>query len=319
MSAVVIITGGMGFIGGHLTLKLLSMGYSVYVVDNLITASFSPTDTRFSKNKNFNFYHFDLTEANATNLRHFEKLVRESDYFFHFASPVGVVHIDHDPNQAITNLNIINQNVLQLLVKYKIKTFFASSSEVYGNCINATENDDLVIGNPGQLRWGYACGKLMMEFLLRSYQIPHLSMRFFNVTGAGQSSLHGMVLPRFIRSAVNNENIEIYGSGNQLRAFCDVEDAVNFIVVLLERDIFDSEIFNVGNDANAVTINDLARLVISVTNSSSTLSYLNFSKVFSAECADILKRTPNISKMRCLYVPKISIVDCIKKTLLDYQ
>lgn len=305
----------MGFIGGHLALKLLSEGHEVHVVDNLVTSSFLPNDLKFKYSANYYFHQLNLADKNANNLRQFRDVLADSDYCFHFANPVGVAHIDKNPHQAIINMNTINQLMLELLVEYKIKTIFASSSEVYGNRVNASEDDELTIGSPKQLRWGYACGKLMMEFLLKSYQVPHITLRFFNVTGVGQSYSYGMVLPSFIDCAKNGKELVVYGDGGQLRTFCDIDDVLNAVSLLIERNNFDGSIYNIGNEENVISIKELAEKVIRFSGSSSKIVFKDFASVFSAETGEIHRRIPNTKKMQKFYVPNVDIDTCIKKML----
>lgn len=310
-----VISGGLGFIGGHLALELLREGHEVHVIDNLVTSSFSATDSQFTKYSHFYFHDMDLADKNAKFLRQFEEVLKKANYFFHFANPVGVAYIDKDPHQAISDMNRINQAILSVLVETKIKTFFSSSSEVYGNRVNATEDDELTIGSPKQLRWGYACGKLMMEFLLRSHRVPHITLRFFNVTGAGQSPAQGMVLPRFISAIKSNQDLLVYGDGSQVRAFCDVEDAIKMILALIKKDEFDGGVYNIGNEKNVISIKALAEKVIALSGSKSKIVYKEFKSIYGSETGEILRRVPNTQKISSLYCPVIDIDTCIKKML----
>ena len=173
---------------------------------------------------------------------------------------------------------------------------FASTSEVYGNTSEAKETDTLQIGSPEVLRWGYACGKLMSEFLLRSYKTRSTIIRFFNVTGVGQVSTHGMVLPTFIERALRGEDLFVYGDGQQYRTFCDVRDAVLMLRSILTDDHSD-EIYNIGNPHNNINILDLAKLVVALTNSSSRIVLRDYAKDFSDDHGEIFERRPNTDKI----------------------
>lgn len=311
----IVVTGGMGFIGGHLALKLLGEGHEVHVFDNLSTACFKPNDPQFAALNGFKFFHVDIATKNANNLRQLKLSLERASVCYHFAGPVGVGHINEDPFGAVRNLNALNQNMLKILSETQTKTFFASTSEVYGNNLHGKETDDLVIGSPERLRWGYACEKLSMEFLLKAYKIPHLTLRFFNVTGKGQVGNFGMVLPRFLDQALKQEPISIYGDGTQLRSFCDIDDALMMIAELAKLDEFNGEAYNIGNDKNVVTIGELAMEVKRLTRSTSALTHIPFEEVYSKEIGEIFKRGPNIEKISKHYSPQVSLEECINKAI----
>jgi len=181
---------------------------------------------------------------------------------------------------------------------------------VYGETQHAKETDVLCIGNPDVLRWGYACGKLMSEFLLKAHSFPGTIARFFNVVGSGQTGAHGMVLPRFITRAKNGEDLLVYGDGTQTRSLCDIRDAVSMLR-LLSDDQHVGETYNIGNSNNTISINDLAELVIKHTNSRSCIKHMNFNDVMSDQSQDIYMRKPCTEKMNEFYRSPYNIDDII--------
>ena len=219
-------------------------------------------------------------------------------------------YIDNDPRGTLRNTFNINNNMFPLFEKYNSRVIFASTSEVYGDTNDARETDTLKIGSPDTLRWGYACSKLMSEFILRTYDFPSTIVRFFNVTGAGQLSTHGMVLPTFIERANQNIDIIVHGDGNQTRTFCDVRDAVQMIKTLT-TDQHIGEIYNVGNPNNVLSVRELAELVINLSKSKSKIIYRQYEKCFSREFGEIYTRRPNIDKISKHCKPEHSIEDII--------
>lgn len=298
MSRNIIITGGAGFIGGNLARHHTSIGDTVTIIDNFQTSH--KTDKLPGT----------VIEQDLTSFKIPDKLLRDADLVYHMASSVGVKFVDLYPDHVIQSMMKMNLNLLPQFEKHKCRVIFASTSEVYGNNSDAKENDNLQIGNPEKLRWGYACGKLMTEFLLKTYTFPSTVARFFNITGPGQLSTHGMVLPTFIEKAKSNQDIIVHGSGKQTRSFCDIRDAINMLDIISSADHI-GETYNIGNSDNLVTILDLARQVVDVTESSSNIIREDYTSHFSDQFCDIFSRNPNISKISKYYKPKYNINDII--------
>ena len=303
MDKKIVITGGAGFIGSNLANSYVLHGHhDVVVIDNLSSVNLGLLDSRVS------VLITDLSDpaqARATS-----NILQDADVVYHFASSVGVALVDRDPKTAIKNILNVNQNMFPLFEKYNNRVIFASTSEVYGETQHAKETDVLCIGNPDVLRWGYACGKLMSEFLLKAHSFPGTIARFFNVVGSGQTGAHGMVLPRFITRAKNGEDLLVYGDGTQTRSLCDIRDAVSMLR-LLSDDQHVGETYNIGNSNNTISINDLAELVIKHTNSRSCIKHMNFNDVMSDQSRDIYMRKPCTEKMNEFYRSQYNIDDII--------
>lgn len=303
MAKRILITGGGGFIGSHLSNLHISKHDHVTVVDNFSTGN------NFTEGPNRVVLPLDLSVGKYA--QEIENVLSETDIVYHMAGSVGVKYVDQDPRGTLRNSFNINNNIFPMFEKYNNRVIFASTSEVYGNTVEAKETDILKIGSPDTLRWGYACAKLMSEFLLKTYTFPHTIVRFFNVTGAGQLSKYGMVLPTFVELAKQNKDIIVYGDGTQYRTFCDIRDAVNMLDILTGSDHVD-EIYNIGNTDNTITIACLAEKIISIIGGSSQVVYREHKDDFSKEHGEIYKRKPNTAKMDQYYRAKYTIEEIIE-------
>ena len=311
----ILITGGFGFIGSNLMKSYLHDGHEVIVIDDLSTASKNFV-SRVCAEECFNMKKMKFIKADLKS----EDISRElkgSDVVYHMASSVGVKHVDENPKRAIRNSFDINNNLFQQFEDCNSRVIFASTSEVYGDTRAAKETDVLKIGSPDTLRWGYACGKLMSEFLLRTYEFPSTVVRFFNVTGYGQIGDHGMVLPTFIERAKQNRDIIIYGDGLQYRTFCDIRDAVAMLKILAEHDDHIDEIYNIGSPDNCITIKNLAEDIVATVGSSSNFLYRDYREDFSSDHGEIYKRSPNTDKMDQYYKAEYSIEDIIASMVAE--
>lgn len=294
----ILITGGNGFIGKALSTKLYSLGYIVTAIDKSINKSKLP----------YRYISYDLTNNGDT----LEKEISECDIIFHLASPVGIDRIDNESDTFLNDMLKINLNVFNLVKKYDKKIYFSSTSEVYHNTALANETDNLTIGCPDKSRWGYASGKLTSEFLCKSLCTKSIIMRFFNVTGIGDNK---GVLFKMVNAIKNNKDINIYGTGEQCRTFCDIKDAVNFMSELITRDVYIGDIFNIGNEDNMICINDLAKICMSISKTDVNILYKKYNEVFSDNYGDIINRKPDCSKMNTIYTSKYNISDIIGSLL----
>lgn len=292
-----LVTGGAGFIGSHLAEELLRRGNSVHVIDNLSTGSIKNLDTFRDHAK------FSYSIGSITDVPLMTELIDRADAVFHLAAAVGVQLIFKNPTETIeTNIRGA-EVVLEQAARKKKKVLIASSSEVYGKGVKLplSEGQDLLLGPTTCARWAYACSKAIDEFLALAYwrekQSPTVITRFFNTVGPRQTGQYGMVIPRFLRQALNGEPITVYGTGRQSRCFGHVYDVVRAVIALMELETTNGEVYNVGNDQE-ITILDLARKVIAVTGSKSEIRTIAFEEAFGPGFEDMERRVPDLTKLR---------------------
>jgi UDP-glucose 4-epimerase len=294
---VYLITGGAGFIGSHLAERLLERGDQVLLMDNLSTGSME----NIRHLKKYDRMHYFLEPLENRQL--LAELVDEADVIFHLAAAVGVKLIVESPVRTIeTNVNG-TQMVLEAACRKRKLVFAASTSEVYGKNTNVPfhEDADLVLGPTTKGRWSYAASKALDEFLALSYwkekRLPVVIARLFNTVGPRQTGRYGMVLPNFVRQALDGAPITVYGTGKQSRCFCDVRDAVEALLRLVATDKAVGEVVNVGNDEE-ITIEDLARQVKERTQSSSNIEYIPYDRAYEPGFEDMFRRVPCIDKLQ---------------------
>ena len=291
-----LITGGAGFIGSHLAEALIARGDDVFILDDLSTGSVE--NIRHLKSSEKFHYAFDSLQ----NRHLLAEMVDESDVVFHLAAAVGVRLIVESPVRTIeTNVNG-TQLVLDAANKKKKLVLVASTSEVYGKSkeVPFREDSDLVLGPTTKGRWSYAASKALDEFLALSYwkekQLPVVVVRFFNTVGPRQTGRYGMVLPNFVSQALENAPITIFGTGQQSRCFCDVQDSVQSIMRLVDSGKAVGEVVNVGTDEE-VTIEDLAHVVKQRTRSSSPVTHTPYDEAYEPGFEDMLRRVPSLEKL----------------------
>jgi UDP-glucose 4-epimerase len=296
---VYLITGGAGFIGSHLAERLLERGDQVLLMDNLSTGSME----NIRHLKKYDRMHYFLEPLENRQL--LAELVDEADVIFHLAAAVGVKLIVESPVRTIeTNVNG-TQMVLEAACRKRKLVFAASTSEVYGKNTNVPfhEDADLVLGPTTKGRWSYAASKALDEFLALSYwkekHLPVVIARLFNTAGPRQTGRYGMVLPNFVRQALDGTPIGVYGNGKQSRCFCDVRDAVESLLRLAATDKAVGEVVNVGNN-HEVTIEDLASLVKERIGSSSPIEYIPYDQAYEPGFEDMLRRVPCLDKLQQL-------------------
>jgi UDP-glucose 4-epimerase len=286
-----LVTGGAGFIGSHLAQRLVADGNEVIVVDNLSTGSLKNITALVGK-PGFEFVKGDIRDESVI-----ESAVRRCDRIFHLAAAVGVQLIADSPVHTIETNIAGTQVVLEIANKYKCQVFIASSSEVYGKSesVPFRENDDIVLGSTSMPRWAYACSKAVDEFLgfafYQQYGLDVVIGRFFNTIGPRQTGRYGMVVPRFIESALKNEPIRIYGTGKQSRCFCYVEDVVDAVIRLMNCSNAMGEVFNIGSDEE-ITIEALADKIIEITGSKSKKEFIPYEIAYGRPIEDMMRRVP---------------------------
>ncbi len=294
-----LITGGAGFIGSHLAERLLDRGDHVVLLDNLSTGSVE--NIRHLKSNDRLQHHFDDIE----NRQLVAELVDDADIVVHLAAAVGVKLIVESPVRTIeTNVNG-TQMILEAACKKRKLVLTASTSEVYGKNTNVPfhEDSDLVLGATTKGRWSYAASKALDEFLALSYwkekKLPVIVVRLFNTVGPRQTGRYGMVLPNFVKSALDHAPIQVYGNGKQSRCFCDVRDTVEGLIRLMDTDKSIGEVVNVGN-TQEVSIEDLAKLVKQRTASPSLIEYIPYDKAYEPGFEDMMRRVPSVEKLQAL-------------------
>lgn len=321
-----LITGGAGFIGSHLAEALLERGDQVTIIDDLSTGRFENI-AHLVGNPRFRFAIDSI--ANEMVL---DRLASECNVIYHLAAAVGVMLIvDHPVRTIETNING-TEAVLKAALRYKAKVLIASSSEVYGkgNRVPFREDDDVVLGPTNRSRWAYAASKMIDEFLALAYNrekgLPVIILRLFNTVGPRQTGEYGMVIPRFIRQALNNETLTVFGDGKQTRCFLHVGDAVEAILALANCSQAIGQVFNVGS-TEEVTISELARLVLEevhrrkncgkISTYDSKIQYIPYEEAYAVGFEDMHRRVPDISKIR-LYTgwqPKRKLKETLREMI----
>jgi UDP-glucose 4-epimerase len=293
----VLITGGAGFIGTHLTRRLLGRGDTVSILDNLSTGNID----NIREFVHHPAYHFAIDTLN--NPLVLDRLASQADAIVHLAAAVGVQLVVEKPTETIETNVLGTHAVLNAARRYRCRTLIASTSEVYGKGVKIpfSEEDDLLLGSSTRSRWSYAASKLLDEFLglaaYREYGLPVTIVRFFNTVGPGQTGRYGMVIPRLVRQAVQGETITVYGDGNQSRCFCHVQDTIRALELLLDQpESTAGEIYNIGSN-HEVTINELANQVIARSATTSTVRLVPYSEAYAPGFEDMRRRVPNISKI----------------------
>ena len=306
-----LITGGAGFIGSHLAEKLVARGDQVVILDNLSTGLVINISGIEEKIK--------FEQGNILDKTVIDKLVAESDYVVHLAAALGVFKIVNKPLESLkTNLQG-SEIVLEACDKYCKPVLLASTSEIYGknDKVPLNEEDDRIIGHPLKSRWSYSEAKAVDESLAYFYylenKLPVRIVRFFNTVGPRQVGNYGMVVPRFVAAAIKNEPLSVYGSGDQIRCFCHVADAVNALLLLMDSEKAVGQVFNIGNNSQ-ISIMELAKKVIEITGSKSIIEKIAYEKAYPEGFEDIQRRVPDIAKIKQVlgWEPKINLDQIIK-------
>jgi nucleoside-diphosphate-sugar epimerase len=315
-----LITGGAGFIGSHLAESLLARGDEVFILDDLSTGSVE--NIRHLKTHERFHYFFD----SITNKQLLAELVDESDVVFHLAAAVGVRLIVESPVRTIETNVYGTQLILDVASKKKKLVFTASTSEVYGKSdkVPFHEDADLVLGPTTKGRWSYAASKALDEFLALSYwkekRQPVIVARLFNTVGPRQTGRYGMVLPNFVRQALDGAPITVYGSGRQSRCFCDVRDTVEAILRLMANDRAVGEVVNIGNDEE-ISMEGLAHAVKKRTKSKSPVTYTPYDQAYEPGFEDMPRRVPSLEKLEHLtnFRPTTPLSRIIDRVVVYFQ
>ena len=307
----VLITGGAGFIGSHLCDTLLAEGKEITILDNLSTGS--------KKNISHLEEKIRVFQGDIRDQKLVESLVAESDLVLHMAAALGVDNILENPIESISTNFYGSEMVLNAATKYNSRIIIASTSEIYGKNPKQplSETDDRVIGTPQKLRWSYSDAKALEEaaayYLYVTNRLKVTTVRFFNTVGPRQTGKYGMVIPRFVKAALRNKPLTVFGDGLQSRVFCHVGDTVKAISLLTSNNKSIGEVFNIGGKGE-ITILDLAKKIIDQTNSNSEITFVNYEDAYSLGFEDMVRRVPDISKIKLFtgWEPEIDLKTIIK-------
>ena len=302
-----LLTGGAGFIGSHLSESLTERGDSVTVIDNLSTG----------KNNLDNSVKF--IEGSILDRNLMDSLISKNDQVLHLAAAVGVLNIVNNPLESLMTNIKGTEIILELCSKYNKPVLITSTSEVYGknNNVPLNEESDRVLGSPLLSRWSYSEAKAIDESMAYFYYqekgLPIRLVRLFNTVGPRQVGNYGMVLPRFVSAALKNESLSVYGSGDQIRCFCHITDAVRGLLLVMDSDKAVGEVFNVGNNQQ-ISIMELAKKVIEITGSKSVIEKIAYENAYPQGFEDMQRRVPDISKIKQVlgWSPEINLDQIIK-------
>ena len=311
-----LITGGAGFIGSHLAERLLQCGHEVGIIDNLSTGSID--NIAHLKNTSGFSYVIDTIDNEPL----LAEWIDRSEVVFHLAAAVGVKLIVERPVYTIETNVHGTEVVLKHANKKNKLVVLASTSEVYGKSTDVPfrEGAELVLGATVKHRWAYACSKLLDEFLALAYwkerKLPVVIARLFNTVGPRQTGQYGMVLPTFVRQALGEQPITVFGDGRQSRSFTYVGDVVDALIGLATEPKAVGEVFNIGN-TNEVTIRELAERVRALTGSTSVIQYVPYDQAYETGFEDMPRRVPDISKITALlgYQPRLELDDIIRSVI----
>ena len=319
----VLITGGAGFIGSHLTQAHLERGDEVYIIDDLSTGSLDNIAAYQLEPQYQNqlFVHVDTILNREIML----ELVGTCEHIYHLAAAVGVRYILEHPLESIKTNIQGTEMVLALCAKFKKKVLVASTSEVYGKHLHAplVETDNIIYGPSSKFRWSYAASKLMDEFSALAYfrtrGLPAIIARLFNTVGPRQTGAYGMVIPRFVSQALKNEPLTVYGDGSQTRTFTYVKDVVQALMGLMDSNLTVGEVYNVGGFGE-VSIRSLAEKIIARTGSASEIVLVPYEEAFAKDFEDMQRRVPGIEKIRNAigYTPGTDL-DTILDLVIDHM
>ena len=308
-----LVTGGLGFIGSHLTTALLNRGDNVVVLDDLSTGKAENLKSLASKSA------LEIVSGSILDSALVDSLVAKVDHVLHLAAAVGVFNIVNNPLKSLeTNIGG-TENVLGACARYNKPFLLTSSSEIYGKNPNVplNEESDRVVGSPLKSRWSYSEAKAIDESLAYFHytqnKLPIRIVRLFNTVGPRQIGQYGMVVPRFVSAAISGDAISVYGDGKQSRSFCHIDDVIEALLLVIDSPKAVGQVYNVGNNFE-ISIADLAKKVIEVTKSDSKIEFKSYSDVYGDGFEDLGRRVPDISKIKADlgWVPKCDLTQVIE-------
>ncbi len=315
-----LVTGGAGFIGSHLIDRMLEAGYTVHAIDNLSTGSLDNIKHLMDHPK----FTFDVGTILDEPLM--ESLISENNYVFHLAAAVGVKLIIEKPVDTIKTNILGSEIILKYANKYNNRVIITSTSEVYGKNDKTPfkEDDDSVYGPTTKSRWSYACSKAIDEFLSLAYhhekKLPVIIVRLFNTVGPRQTGQYGMVLPTFVKQALLNHDMTVFGDGKQTRCFANVKDVVKSILKLVDSSKAEGQVFNIGSQER-ISIEKLAEKVRKMCNSKSKIVYIPYDDAFESGFEDMAQRMPDTTKLKKAigFVPECSLSETINEIIEYYK
>ncbi len=316
----VLVTGGAGFIGSHLSEALVRQGHAVVALDNLSTGRIENVDS-LAHNPAFQLVVGSVLEEQLV-----DKFVERCDMIFHLAAAVGVELIVKHPLESLTTNIRGSEVVLAMANRYRKKILITSTSEIYGKNTNAPlkEDEDRILGSPLKSRWAYSTSKAIDEILAYTYWrekgLPTVIVRLFNTVGPRQTGAYGMVIPRFVQQALTGEPITIYGNGKQSRCFLHVQDAVRGMTALAELPQAAGEAFNLGSQEE-ISIAELAQRVIDITGSSSKILFIPYDEAYEEGFEDMVRRVPDVSKAKRFvgFSPTMKLNDILLSVIEYYR
>ncbi len=314
----ILVTGGAGFIGSHLSETLLERGHEVWALDDLSTGRLENLRT-FERHPRFRFL-----EANVMDQPLVNGLVAQCDRVFHLAAAVGVKYVLENPLRSLVTNIRGTEVVLQACAEHNRRAILFSSSEVYGKGVSVPfkEDDDRLMGPTHKLRWSYAAGKTVDECLAQAYwqqqQLNVTVVRCFNTCGPRQSSAYGMVIPNMIVRALRGDPILVYGDGEQSRCFSAVSDVVSGVLMLADARGTEGEIYNIGTDEE-VSVKELARRIKSLCRSDSPIELVPYENVYGNSFEDMRRRVPDLTKIgRAVgYRPQVTLDQLLELAIRD--
>jgi UDP-glucose 4-epimerase len=316
----VLITGGAGFVGSHLSEALLDRGDEVFILDNLSTGSIENV-VHLKGNPRFHY-----TIDTVSNEPVLAELIDRCDIVVHLAAAVGVKLIVEQPVHTIETNVHGTEVVLKHANKKKKLVLIASTSEVYGKSADVPfrEDADLVLGATAKHRWAYACSKMIDEFLALAYwkekKLPVIIVRLFNTVGPRQTGQYGMVIPNFVRQALAGQPITVFGDGTQSRSFTYVGDVVKAMVALIDEPRAVGQVFNIGN-GKEISIRELAEKVKQMTGSRSEIVTVPYEKAYEAGFEDMARRVPDIGRIQALvgYAPTVELDETLVRVIEHFR
>lgn len=312
----VLVTGGAGFIGSHLAESLLKNKYEVSVVDNLSTGTVKNLSHILG---DLSFFEGDIRDSSLI-----DSITKKCDIVIHLAAAVGVQNILNKTAESISTNFLGSEIVMQSALRFDKRLIIASSSEIYGKNPKQplVESDDRVIGTPQKIRWTYSDAKALEEslafVLFKEKNLRQTTLRFFNTVGPRQTGRYGMVIPRFVESALRGQPVPVHGDGSQSRVFCHVKDVVEALQLIIMNDTTIGEVFNIGG-VGEIRVKELAELIIEKTNSNSTITFTPYENVYPLGYEDMQRRVPDISKIKKMvgWEPRRDLGTIIQDIVLD--